>query len=230
MEKVNCKKCNDLRWISLKNDNFKYVLCDDCEVKTSNKMKVEKFLYHKDLGDITMQMLQKMSFRTFKDNPKLKNYDDVKEASEHFLKNLNGWLLITGPTGVGKTHIATAIAGDRISKLKPVYFGFMPNILERLRNFNDGQPNNFFNFLVEHPFLIIDDLGSQTNSIWAEEKIYQLIVSRHNNQLPTVITTRASNIKEDLGFNPQINEAIISRLGDVNIVVKLPIVSADYRI
>ena len=61
--------------------------------------------------------------------------------------------MITGPTGVGKTHIATAIAGDRISKLKPVYFGFMPNILERLRNFNDGQPNNFFNFLVEHPFL-----------------------------------------------------------------------------
>ena len=24
MEKINCKKCNDLRWISLKNDNFKY--------------------------------------------------------------------------------------------------------------------------------------------------------------------------------------------------------------
>ena len=230
MDKINCKKCNDLRWVSLKNDNFKYVLCDDCEEKNSNKMKVEKFLYHKDLGDITMQMLKKMNFRTFKDNPKLKNYDDVKEASEHFLKNLNGWLLITGPTGVGKTHIATAIAGDRISKLKPVYFGFMPNVLERLRNFNDGQPNNFFNFLVEHPFLIIDDLGSQTNSIWAEEKIYQLIVSRHNNQLPTVITTRASNINEDLAFNPQINEAIISRLSDVNVVSILPIVSEDYRV
>ena len=133
MEKINCKKCNDLRWISLKNDNFKYVLCDDCEEKTSNKMKVEKFLYHKDLGDITMQMLKKMNFRTFENNPKLTNYADVKETSERFLKNLNGWLLITGPTGVGKTHIAVAIAGDRIGKLKPVYFGFMPNILERLR-------------------------------------------------------------------------------------------------
>ena len=129
-------------------------------------------------SDITMQMLKKMNFRTFENNPKLKNYADVKETSERFLKNLNGWLLITGPTGVGKTHIAVAIAGDRIGKLKPVYFGFMPNILEKLRNFTDGQPNNFFNFLVDHPFLIIDDLGSQTNSIWAEEKIYQLIVSK----------------------------------------------------
>ena len=38
------------------------------------------------------------------------------------------------------------------------------------------------------------------------------------------------DIKEDLAFNPQINEAIISRLGDVNVVTELPIVSEDYRI
>ena len=138
--------------------------------------------------------------------------------------------MITGPTGVGKTHIATAIAGDRISKLKPVYFGFMPNILERLRNFNDGQPNNFFNFLVEHPFLIIDDLGSQMNSIWAEEKIYQLIVSRHNNALPTVITTRATELKEELAFNPQISEAIISRLQDRILVDEQTMIAKDYRV
>ena len=35
--------------------------CKEIIGKTSNKMKVEKFLYHKDLGDITMQMLKKMS-------------------------------------------------------------------------------------------------------------------------------------------------------------------------
>ena len=105
----------------------------------------------------------------------------------------------------------------------------MPNILERLRNFNNNQPDNYLNFLIEHPFLIIDDLGSHTNSIWAEEKIYQLIVSRHNNANATVITTRARDLKEDLDFNTQINEAIISRLQDVKMVNDLAIVAKDFR-
>ena len=83
---------------------------------------------------------------------------------------------MSGATGVGKTHLSVAIAGNRIKDFKPIYYGFLPNILERLRNFNNNQPDNYLNFLIEHPFLIIDDLGSHTNSIWAEEKIYQLIV------------------------------------------------------
>ena len=61
---------------------------------------------------------------------------------------------------------------SRIKDFKPIYYGFLPNILERLRNFNNNQPDNYLNFLIEHPFLIIDDLGSYTNSIWAEENIY----------------------------------------------------------
>ena len=90
----------------------------------------------------------------------------------------------------------------------------MPNILERLRNFNSSSYNHvdFLQFLIEHPYLIIDDLGSQINSAWAEEKIYQIIVGRHNSNLPTIITTRAEDIEKDLVFNNQIGEAIKSRL------------------
>ena len=62
-----------------------------------------------------------------------------------------------------------------------------------------------------------------------EEKIYQIIVNRHNNGLPTIITTRASNISEQLVFNPQISEAIQSRLQDTKMVNEFAIVSQDYR-
>jgi len=230
METENCKVCNDLKWVSLKNDNYKYVLCTVCEKDSSNKDKVERFISHKDLGDITLQMLKKMNFKKFEITEKsTTNLADAKSESLNFSKNPDGWLLLTGNTGVGKTHLAAAIASERISSFKPVYFGFLPSVLERLRNFNDGEPNNFFNFLIQHPFLIIDDLGSQTNTIWAEEKIYQLIVSRHNNLLPTVITTRASNVKEDLAFSPQINEAITSRLTDIKNVNEINIKSKDFR-
>ena len=104
------------------------------------------------------------------------------------------------------------------------------DILEKLRNFNNNQPDNYFNFLVEHPFLIIDDLGSQTNTTWAEEKIYQLIVSRHNNALPTVITTRATELKDELSFNPHIKDAILSRLIDRKLVDQHLMSAKDFRV
>ncbi|MBK66486.1 MAG: hypothetical protein CL769_06005 [Chloroflexi bacterium] len=229
MDKINCEKCNDLKWVSLKSDDLKYVLCVDCEKDTGTKKKYEDYLNYKDLGDITLQMLKKMTFKNFKTSQKDSNLNEAKEVSLKFSENPDGWLLLTGPTGVGKTHLSVAIAGNRIKEFQPVYFGFLPNILERLRNFANGQPNNFLNFLTEQPFLIIDDLGSQTNSIWAEEKIYQLIVTRHNNGLPTVINTRATEFKEDLAFNPQINEAIASRLQDVKMVNEIPIIAKDFR-
>ncbi|GIR91406.1 MAG: ATP-binding protein [Chloroflexota bacterium] len=217
-------------WISLKDDNYKYVVCNKCEKESGDRNKYEDYVNNKDLGDITLSMLKKMTFKNFKTTQQDSNLSDAKIASTNFSNDPKGWLLLTGATGVGKTHLAVAIAGNRIRDFKPIYFGFLPNILEKLRNFNNNQPDNYFNFLVEHPFLIIDDLGSQTNTTWAEEKIYQLIVSRHNNALPTVITTRATELKDELSFNPHIKDAILSRLIDRKLVDQHLMSAKDFRV
>ena len=39
------------------------------------------------------------------------------------------------------------------------------------------------------PLLILDDLGTQTATPWAREKLYQIFNYRYNAELPTVITT-----------------------------------------
>ena len=53
-----------------------------------------------------------------------------------------------------------------------------------------------FDELINSPFLILDDLGSENTSNWASEKIYQMIVNRHNLRLPTVITTRRNEVEQ----------------------------------
>ncbi|MCA9968103.1 MAG: ATP-binding protein, partial [Anaerolineales bacterium] len=39
------------------------------------------------------------------------------------------------------------------------------------------------------PILVLDDLGTESATAWAREKLYQLFNYRYNARLPTVITT-----------------------------------------
>ncbi|TLN09806.1 ATP-binding protein, partial [bacterium] len=60
--------------------------------------------------------------------------------------------------------------------------------------------------------LILDDLGTQSASPWAREKLYQLFNHRYMARLPTVITT--SSKMEDL--DPRIRSRMLdSRLCDI---------------
>ena len=49
--------------------------------------------------------------------------------------------------------------------------------------------DSVFDELKNTPLLILDDLGREHSSPWAEEKLYQIMVHRHEARLPTVITT-----------------------------------------
>ena len=46
-----------------------------------------------------------------------------------------------------------------------------------------------FDQIRNHPLLILDDLGTESATAWAKEKLYQLFNHRYNARLPTVITT-----------------------------------------
>ena len=257
---VSCNICNDLYWVApltdadiAKNQNVseieknrvlsqgayassvKYSICE-CVKETTFKKQRKDSLETQDLGDLTTSMIKRMTFGSFKIDSYNSGNDlqAIKEAVENFYEASEnfgeGFLILHGKTGVGKTHLAVSIAGKRLKSFLPVYFGFMPNILERLRNFNSNSYNqaDFLQFLIEHPYLVIDDLGSQINSAWAEEKIYQIIVGRHNSNLPTIITTRAQDIDKDLVFSNQIGEAIKSRLVNSDNEI-CEMIGPDYR-
>jgi DNA replication protein DnaC len=71
------------------------------------------------------------------------------------------------------------------------------------------------------PLLVLDDLGSQTSSPWAREKLYQLFNYRYNAELPTVITTAS--------FAEEMDERLSSRLDDSRLVTLRAITAPSYR-
>jgi DNA replication protein DnaC len=107
-----------------------------------------------------------------------------------------GWLVLTGPYGCGKTHLAAAIANRQIELGNEVFFTVVPDLLDHLRaTFGPGSDvtyDELFEAVRNVPLLVLDDLGMQSETSWAREKMFQVLNHRLNAELPTVITTNLS--------------------------------------
>ena len=154
------------------------------------------------LGQIPPELLDQMTFDTFDvrgndpDAGQRKSLEDALHYAKAYAEFPHGWLTLFGETGVGKTHLAVAIAGELIKSGRQVFFAFVPELLDYLRyTFTPGNTvtkvtyDRLFDEVKGVELLVLDDLGQEQNTPWADEKLYQIIVHRHNARLPTVITS-----------------------------------------
>jgi DNA replication protein DnaC len=116
------------------------------------------------------------------------------DACRSYAEDLQpSWLVLLGPPGCGKTHLAAAIANRQIELGHDVFFAVVPDLLDHLRaTFAPGSDISYdelFEAVRTTRLLILDDLGTQSSSAWAQEKLFQLLNHRFNSELPTVITT-----------------------------------------
>lgn len=146
-------------------------------------------------------------------------------AAHGFALQPDGWLLFTGTYGCGKTHLAAAIANHRIESDQSAIFVVVPDLLDHLRStFGPSSETNYddlFDEVRNTTVLILDDLGVQGVTPWAQEKMFQILNHRYNSQLPTVLTTNQR--LEDL------DQRVRSRLLDMNLVHHIHIRAPDYR-
>ena len=123
----------------------------------------------------------------------LKSLEKAFKVAREFAEHPQGWLVFTGTFGCGKTHLAAAIANYRKDLGLPQRFEVVPDLLDHLRaTFNPESSISYdrrFKDIRNSPLLILDDLGTQSTTPWAREKLYQLFNYRYNAELPTVITT-----------------------------------------
>ena len=196
--------------------------------------------------NIPRAMLDRMTFETFEpngapsSNPTERDClrDALNEARD-FAEKPEKWLYLHGRTGVGKTHIAVAIANVQAKKGAVVTFWSVPDLLDNLRNtFGNSNEKPFYSLFESVrncELLILDDFGAQQMTDWALEKLYQIISYRHDRLLPTIITSQ--DIRWDGADNSNWArvrgkhqwDSIRSRLNDMSVVTDRMMEAPDYR-
>ena len=184
--------------------------------------------YQNSLG---LALLRSMTFDNF-DHKRLElpqeqrqNLHQAFNLAMEFADSPEGWLIFQGVNGCGKTHLAAAIANYRLAQGKPVFFVVVPDLLDHLRSTYSPDSkisyDEFSEEIKETPLLILDDFGEQSATLWAQEKLYQLINYRYNARLPMVVTTCLSL--------DEIETRISSRMVDPRLSLVFNIIAPDYR-
>jgi len=149
---------------------------------------------YSNLGLLTRLKFENLDPQGKSDNPANQElFGLAYQAAREFADKPEGWLVLFGASGCGKTHLAAAITNHCIENDRPAFYISTPDLLDHLRSTfspNSEVPyDEFFEQVRNTPLLVLDDLGAQSTTPWAKEKLEQLLNHRYSNQLPTVIVS-----------------------------------------
>lgn len=151
---------------------------------------------------------------------------EAYEVARRYAEDPQGWLVLSGGYGAGKTHLAAAIASERLAAGQSVFFSITPDLLDHLRATfaptSEIAYDELFDNVRNVNLLVLDDLGAENGTAWATEKLFQIINYRYNYRMPTVITTNHRLLSH-------MDERIRSRLADISFVRHVVIDVSDYR-
>ncbi len=174
-----------------KPDYSRVVRCP-CTRKELDDERHSRLIQYSNLGSLTRLMFENLEPLGKSGNPANQaKFKAACEAAREFAANPAGWLVLGGASGSGKTHLAAAIANERIAQGHPAYYISVPDLLDRLRTSftadSEVPYDEFFEQVRNAPLLVLDDLGAQSATAWAKEKLDQLLTARFNGELPTVV-------------------------------------------
>ncbi|MBU6361878.1 MAG: ATP-binding protein [Chloroflexota bacterium] len=219
-----CSYCGNMRF--LLDGAGKLVPCSHCAVVQKWQVRALDSFSSRQGTALTQ------TFFNFKATFKGKTNDLLAtclEAAEDFAHDPHEkWLIFWGDRGNGKSHLCAAVANHLVSVGTPVLFLTMPDLLAALKQTLDLQANTEqesysgrMRSFKTAPVLILDDLGAESGSAWADGVMFEILDYRYRNRLPTMIAT---NVALD-EFDPR----VASRMQDKALATVIKNSAPDFR-
>lgn len=166
---------------------------------------------------IEKQSFDNFSLEYYKDNEDVlrrmeRNLKIARDFAENFGEREENLLLI-GKTGTGKTHLSTAIARKVIERGYEVLYDSTQNIVaafeaDKFRS-GYGSYENQGDKYLECDLLILDDLGTEMVTQFTVSCLYNLLNTRMNKGLKTVISTNLSPAELQNKYEDRIYSRIV---------------------
>jgi DNA replication protein DnaC len=128
--------------------------------------------------------------------------------------------LIYGPPGNGKSHLAAAIVHAALGQGAAAIFQSVPEMLARIRASYDGgavTETDVLGALRDADLVVLDDLGAERLTEWAQEKIYQVVACRYEARRALIITT---NLDAERELAERVGPRIFDRLLEMCVLVE----------
>lgn len=199
-----CKTCDDLKWIRPGNQDsrdVKYEPCPDCSkfsIKSDDSVRLELAGF-----DGLNRPLHTFSDYMPDKQPNVDARTQCREAknivSRWIQKQSPYLIMLTGPTGTGKTHLCESAANELIKAGLEVWYVTGTIYGHRMRDMNGVHA--FKEQLLTKDMLILDEMYvSWDNNDYLKTTLQEVIVHRSDRYMPTLI---AGNIKDDEAKNPE---------------------------
>lgn len=193
------------------------------------KVRMEQRRIAKLVGESGMGVrFQMRTFATFREDAAT---ETAKRLAQTFCADIKTnpratGLMLIGPYGCGKTHLAAAILHRCAEDGTPGMFVVAPDLLAQIRSSyrtGDGRADEIVDAAKNTPLLVLDDLGAEKASPWVQEQLYMLINHRYEHMLPTVITTNNDGAE----LEAELGRRTLSRLAEMTVPIKIK--ARDYR-
>ena len=201
-----CKKCEDKGFVS-------GIMCG-CFKELLKSIEYEKLCSKLPVGNCRF------------DNFKLDYYPDgagtsPKKRMESVLNYCKAYaadfsrrspsLLLYGKTGLGKTHLSLAIAGNAVEEGYGVIYYSAQNLFNKLEKDKFGKADaNTEEAILDCDLLIIDDLGAEFTTQFTVSALYNIVNSRELESKPTIISTNLMPEQLTKDYGERIASRILS--------------------
>ncbi|MFV0519538.1 MAG: ATP-binding protein [Lachnospirales bacterium] len=215
-----CEKCKDTGLIEAG------VRCQ-CYYNALSKKMLEMFKLTKKLNEENFETFSLDFFSKDKDpntgvspydqiNSNLKKIHSATKNSED-LENI----YIYGDTGTGKTFLLNCIANKVLNMNNSIVYLPAQELLNIINAFKFNNNTHefanaeFYNFLCSCDMLLIDDLGTEANTTFAQAEFFYLLDLRIRNKRATVISSNLGLGDLENNYNQRISSRIV---GEFNLL------------
>lgn len=181
----NCGKCSDTGYINNKFCDCMKQLCGELMAEKVNR---NSRIVLTSFDDFDLKYYSGNDLQTMR-----KILDFARNYAENFSLYSDN-IMMSGNTGLGKTHLSLAIADRVIRKDFAVIYDSSVNIFSKIERerYNHEMPENTLDAVIDADLLIIDDLGTEPETKFCNSMMFNIIDTRINRHRPTIISTNLS--------------------------------------